>query len=218
MRTLSAMRAGRSIRAWIWAGAVAIVLAAPGWAHAHFLWLTCERDDGKPVVRAFLSETPIPDGPEFLERIAASKITGTGKVLGWTKEEDSYRISLPKPLPDVVDGVCDLGVMKRNGAVFRLIYTARVQLGPARALATEATDQLRLRLVARPGQTPILALRFRNQPAAGGTVKAFPVDGEPIELRTDAQGGLEYPPAALGKAGLLAKWSTKEAGELDGKS
>jgi N-acetylneuraminic acid mutarotase len=218
MRTLSAMRTSRSARGWIWAGALAIALTAPGWAHAHFLWLTCEREEGKPLVRAFLSETPIPDGPEFLKHIEGSKITATGKALGWTKEENTYRVKLPKPIPEVVDGVCDLGVMKRNGATFRLIYTARVQLGPASVAAAEATDHLRLRLVVRSGQTPIVAVSFREKPAAGAIVKAFPEEGEPIELRTDAQGRLEYLPAAEGKAGLLAKWSTKEPGELDGKS
>jgi hypothetical protein len=218
MRTLSVTRMVRSARAWVWAGALAIALAAPGRAHAHFLWLTCDREDGKAVVRAFLSETPIPEGPEFLKHIAGSKITANRNALGWTKEAETYRVNLPNPTPEAVDGVCDLGVMKRNGATFRLIYTARVQIGPASAAEAVATDQLRLRLVARPGQTPVVAVSFRNKPAAGAVVKAFPDEGEPIELKTDAEGRLEYPAAAEGKAGLLAKWSTKEPGELDGKS
>jgi Kelch motif len=218
MRTLSATRTVRSVRAWIWAGALAVALTAPGRAQAHFLWLTSEREDGKPLVRAFLSETPIPDGPEFLKRIEGSKITAAGRTLGWTKEEDTYRVELPEPIPQVVDGDCDLGVMKRNGATFRLIYTARVQFGAASGAAAAATDHLRLRLVARPGQTPMVAVSFRNKPAAGAIAKALPEDGDPIELRTDAQGRLEYPAVAEGKAGLLVKWTTKEPGELDGKS
>jgi N-acetylneuraminic acid mutarotase len=197
---------------------MAIALLAPGPARAHFLWLTCERERGKPEVRAFLSETPIPDLPEFLTHIERSKITAGGKVLGWTKGENTYRVVLPEPCPDVVDGFCDLGVMKRDGKSFRLIYTARVQLGPSPATAGEELDHLRLRLVARPGSSPIVAVTFRGKPAAAAVVKAFPEEGQPVELKADPRGRLEYPPAAEGRAGLLAKWSDKEPGERDGKS
>ena len=191
---------------------------SPAPAHAHFLWLSCANEEGKPVVRAFLSETPEPDGPEFLKHIARSKITASGKTLEWKAEEDTYRVALPSPVPEVVDGFCDLGVMKRNGAEFRLIYTARVQRVAATDAVAETPDQLRLRLVRRPGQSPVVVVSFRGKPAAGAIVKAFPQDGDPIELKTDNQGRLEYRPAADGKAGLLAKWSTKESGAHDGKN
>jgi hypothetical protein len=72
------------------AGALSIVLFAPGLAQAHFLWLTCEREQSKPVVRAFLSETPIPEGPEFLKQIERARITAKGEALGWSKGEDTY--------------------------------------------------------------------------------------------------------------------------------
>jgi hypothetical protein len=218
MRKLSVKQMSGATRTSILAGALAIVLFAPDPARAHFLWLTCERVQGKPEVRAFLSETPIPDLPEFLKHIERSKITASGKVLGWTKGENTFRVNLPEPCPDVVDGLCDLGVMRRGEATFRLIYTARVQVGSAPAAATEEPDHLRLRLVARPGRAPIVAVTFRGKPAAGAVVKAFPDEGEPVELKADARGRLEYPPAAEGRAGLLAKWSEKEPGERDGKS
>jgi hypothetical protein len=138
-------------RASILAGALAITLSAPGPALAHFLWLTCEPEQGKPVVRAFLSETPIPEGPEFLKHIADSKITASGKVLGWTKDQETYRVNLPEPCPGVIDGSCDLGVMNRGGATFRLIYTARDLLGPPSVTTADASGHLRLKLVpARP--------------------------------------------------------------------
>ena len=184
----------------------------------HFLWLTCEREQGKPVVRAFLSETPIPDGPEFLQHIARSRITANGRALDWTRNEATYRVNLPEPCPGVVDGECDLGVMSRNGATFRLVYTARAQLGPASARQAEAADHLRMRMVAQPDRAPIVVVSFRGKPAAGAVVKAFPDEGEPVELKADAQGRLDYRPAAEGRAGLLAKWSEKASGERDGKA
>ncbi len=200
------------------AGTLAIVLFAPGLARAHFLWLTCEREQGKPVVRAFLSETPTPDGPEFLKHIEKSKITADGKPLGWTKGEETYRVNLPEPCPGVIDGFCDLGVMNRNGATFRLLYTARAQLGPWPVGAAEAPDHLRMRIVSRPGRVPVVVVTFRGKPAPGAVVKAFPGEGKPVELKADGEGRLEYLPAAEGRAGLLAKWSVKEAGRSDGKS
>ena len=147
------------------------------WPSAHFLWLTCEREQGKPVVRAFLSETPIPDGPEFLKHIERSKITANGKALGWTKGEDTYRVNLPEPCPGIIDGVCDLGVMNtERGDLSPPLYGA----GPVRAIAAaaaEAPDHLRMRLVARPGRAPVVAVRFRGKPAPGAVVKAFPERG-----------------------------------------
>lgn len=198
--------------------ACVLSLLWPGLAHAHFLWLTSEREQGKPVVRAFLSETPIPDLPEFLRHIERSKITAGGTVLGWTRGENTYRVDLPERCPAVIDGFCDLGVMKRDGKAFRLIYTARVQLGAPSDTAAEEPDHLRLRVVARPGQAPRVAVTFRGRPAAGAVVKAFPVEGEPVELEADGEGLVEYSPAAEGRAGLLAKWTEKKAGERDGKS
>jgi hypothetical protein len=79
-----------------------LTVVMPGPARAHFLWLTVERD--APTVEAFLSETPTPEGPEFLKHIEKARITAGAKVLGWKKAEDTYRISLPEPSPDAVDG------------------------------------------------------------------------------------------------------------------
>jgi N-acetylneuraminic acid mutarotase/uncharacterized GH25 family protein len=218
MRNPSVKRMSGSSRTSIFAGALAIVLFAPGLVQAHFLWLTREHEQGKPVVRAFLSETPIPEGPEFLRHIERATITAKGQPLSWTRGEDTYRVNLPEPCPAVIDGFCDLGVMKRNGATFRLIYTARVQLEPSPVGTAEAADQLRMRVVARPGPPPFVAVTFCGKPAAGAVVKAFPDEGEPVELKADAQGRLEYLPAVEGRAGLLAKWSVREPGRTDRKS
>ncbi len=217
MRNRSAKRTNLSTRPSMLAGVFAFTLLAPGAAHAHFLWLTCQREQGKPVIRAFLSETPSPDGPEFLGRIAQARITGSGRVLGWTRDKDTYRVKLPEPCPGVIDGFCDLGVMKRNGTAFLLVYTARVQFGPSAPEAAEISDDLRVRLVARAGQAPIVVVNFRGKPAPGAVVKVYPEDGEPQELKADAQGRLEYPPAAEGRAGLLVKWTERKTGEREGK-
>ncbi|MDR3634002.1 MAG: galactose oxidase, partial [Isosphaeraceae bacterium] len=200
------------------AGGLLLTLPPARPACAHFLWLATEGDGKVPAVRAFLSETPAPDLPEFLKTIASAKMSAGGRPLGWTKGEETYHVSLPTPLPKVIDGVCDLGVMTRKGATFRLVYTARVQLGPPPpAVEGAATDDLRLALLARSGETPVVAVTFRGRPLPGATIKVFPEDGEPIELKSDKAGELVVPDLAKGRAGVLAKWVEAQPGELEGK-
>jgi N-acetylneuraminic acid mutarotase len=208
----------RTARPTALAGVLALALLVPGTADAHFLWLTCEHQAGKPVVEAFLSETPDPAGPEFLKHIERARITAGDRVLGWTKGEDTYRVKLADPYPEVIDGFCDLGVMKRNGAAFRLIYTARVQLRPASAGTADSSEHLRMRCMSRPGKSPLVVVSFRGKPALGAVVKAFLEEGDSIELKTDDQGRLANLPADKGWTGLLAKWSEKAPGALEGQA
>jgi Kelch motif len=196
-------------------GWLGLAFLMPGLARAHFLWLTAEGE--KPTVHAFLSETPTPEAPEFLKHIEHARITSGGKALSWTKAEDTFRVNLPEPGPDMVDGFCDLGVKTRGGASFNLIYTARVQFGPSAAGAADEADHLRMRLVARSGQAPVILVRFRGQPASGVAVKAFPADGDPIELKSDLKGHVEHPLVGKDGTAFLGKWFEKSPGERDGK-
>ena len=208
--------------AWRLAFAAGIALAAIsfGEVKAHFLWLTCERETptAPPSVRAFLSETPVPAGPEFLKHIEKATITAGGHTLSWSKQEDTYRVNLPKAIPGAIDGFCDLGVMKRGEQTFRLVYTARVQFEPSNAADHEAGDFLRARLEKREGQASVVTVRFRGKPASGAVVKAYPEEGDPVEVKTDQEGRVQYAGVAEGRTGLLVKWVEKSAGELGGKT
>ena len=55
-----------------------------------------EYADRAAVVQAFLSETPVPAGPEFLKHIEKARITADGQALTWSKQEDTYNVSLPQ--------------------------------------------------------------------------------------------------------------------------
>jgi hypothetical protein len=187
-----------------WLGLIFLV---PCTARAHFLWLTVEGN--KPTVHAFLSETPSPEGPEFLKYIEKAKITAGRRVLTWIKADDTFRISLPEPGIDTFDGFCDLGIKSRGGVSFKLIYTARVQFGPSAAAIAEEPDHLRMRLVTRPGKAPVVVVRFRGQPAGGAVVKAFPADGDSVELKSDAAGRIEHALVGTEGAAFLGKWSEK---------
>ena len=199
--------------------AIALAVISVGEVQAHFLWLTCERDTptAPPTVRAFLSETPLPAGPEFLKHIEKAKISADGHPLSWAKQEETYKVTLPKTLPNAVDGFCDLGVMKRGDQTFRLLYTARVQFEPSSASDPESGEFLRARLVKRSGHAPVVMVCFRGKPASGAVVKAYPEEGDPVELKTDQEGQVDFAGVADGRTGLLIKWIEKSPGEWGGK-
>ncbi len=48
-------------------------------------------------------------------------------------------------------------------------------------------------------------------------VKVYPEEGGPVELKTDARGLLKTPGLAEGRVAILAKWTDKTPGKLDGK-
>ncbi len=62
-----------------------------------------------------------------------------------------------------------------------------------------------------------MTVRFRGKPAAGAVVKAYPEEGDPVEIKTDKDGRVQYVGVAEGRTGLLVKWIEKSAGELGGK-
>ena len=214
---------GRTVRpAWLLliASGFGLALFPSGEVRAHFLWLTIEREAGtaKPVVHSFLSETPVPAGAEFLKHIEKVKITAGDHALKYSKQEETFDVRLGEPRPNVIDGFCDLGVMKRGGQSFRLLYTARAQFVPSRGSEPEAGDLLRVRLVERPGRPPVVVVCFRGRPLPGAVVKAYPEDGDPVELKTDPAGQVDHPGVAEGRTGLLIKWIEKSPGTVDGKS
>jgi N-acetylneuraminic acid mutarotase len=202
------------------AAGMALAVITCGQVKAHFLWLTCEREGpaSAPVVHAFLSETPVPAGAEFLKHIEKAKITAGGQTLSWSKQEDTYSVSLPRRPLKLIDGFCDLGVMKRGEISYRLLYTARVQFEPVPASEPEAGDLLRARLIRSGGQSPVVVVSFRGRPAGSAVVKAYPEVGDPIELKTDQDGQIDHPGVALGRTGLLVKWIEKAPGTFDGMS
>ena len=107
--------------------------------------------------------------------------------------------------------------MKRNNASFRLLYTARAQFGPSQPEVAELPDLLRIRLTSRPNQPAMVQVRFKGLPRPA-VVKAFPEEGEPVALKTDAEGRLEFAGIAEGRVGLLAKWVEKTPGQENGQA
>lgn len=195
--------------------AVAATLPTP--ARAHFLWLAAERHQGKPTVRAFLSETPDPDSPALLKHIERTRVTAGNEILSWSRDKDTFKVNLPQPSPQVVDGFCDLGLITRKGESFRLLYTARAQFGPTTGPEPASAEHLRVRLVAVEGRPPVVEVTFNGRAAAGAVVKVFPDEGDTVEKKTDDRGRVDCAGVAEGKAGLLVKWVDTKRGEHEGK-
>jgi len=206
-----------SLRAWIGAALLLAVAAAP--ARAHFLWLIAEPEGERAVaVRAFLSEQPIPDLPMFMKTIEGATYRAGGRTLEASRGEEAFLLPVPERASEVIDGVCPLGVMSRDGATFRIFYTARLQFGPLSADEPKREEFLRLRLVRDTDAEPFVAITFNGEPAAGAEVKAYLEDGTDKELKADENGRLRLPGVAEGRVGLLAKWGDGRPGDLEGEA
>ena len=213
-----ASRIGNSPRyARFVAAALGLMLLCPTLTQAHFLWLTAEEEKGAQVVRAFLSETPTPDSPDFLKYIQSSKISASGQPLEWTKDTDTYRVTLPATRPAAVDGYCDMGVSKRQDTVARLVYTARIQWGLISADEAELKDHLRLRVIGKAGDKSIVLATFQGKPTEGVEIKGLTEKGDPVVVKTDKDGKAELVGVVEGKVGLLGKYIDKTTGSADGK-
>ena len=119
----------------------------------------------------------------------------------------------------MIDGFCDLGVMKRDETSFRLLYTARVQFEPVPESEPEAGDLLRARLVRKSG--PIAgrggAAFAASRPEAPSS-KRIPKKAIPSSSRPIKKGRIDQPGVAEGRTGLLVKWIEKAPGTFEGKS
>lgn len=145
-------------------------------------------------------------------------MTAEGRSLEWTKDNDTYRVSLPKVRPSLIDGFCDLGVMRRQDTAFRLLYTARVQWGAVAGDDAESKEYLRLRLVTQPGEKHVVIASFQGRPVEGAIIKGISEKGDPVEAKSDKNGQVELSGVAEGRVGLLGKWVEKAAGAVDGKA
>lgn len=186
-------------------------------ATAHFLWLTSEVGPEATAVHAFLSEPPVPDLPTFLKSIENARYFADGRELDPERGEETFVLRIPDDLPKAVDGVCDLGLMSRGGATFRLQYTARVQFSLLPSDVPVMDAGLRVRLV-DDGEGARVVVSFDGRPAPGSEVKAYLEDGTVRELIADESGVVQCEGISEGKTALLAKWPDGQAGEIDGRA
>lgn len=208
-----------SFRPALLAAALLLAVAARP-ASAHFLWITIEPVEGSPragaVVGAFLAEHPVPEGPEFLKYVQGVTLTVDGQPLPLTAGEETLEARWLGKLPPAVDAARELGIRTRGDESYRLVYTARAQVGARAADAPEAGDKLRVRLIEADGRA-VAEVLFDGKPLPGARLKLYPELGDPSETTADDKGRAVVEGLAEGKTALWANHGDGQPGERDGK-
>lgn len=193
--------------------AVLAATVAPG-ANAHFLWITVHRganeDLARSTVRTFLEEEPLPGLEKYLEHVAGVELFAHGGKLALATVESALEANWLGRLPHEIDAVRDMGITERKGTKYRLLYTARAQVGVAEESAADG-DGLRVRMVRR-GERAVLRVTFDGKTLPNARLMVYSESGEASESRADEHGLAELPGLAAGKGGVWANHVVKEPG------
>src|SRR5688572_1310362 len=118
--------------------ALALVALASTSAQAHFLFIRIEPTSGggTPQAHVFFSEQATAGDPQFVDKIAATKLWQAGAAgrfepLVVNKVSDRLTAALKESAPGVVVGVCEYGVLTRN-VPFLLRYYPKAIVGDPR--------------------------------------------------------------------------------------
>lgn len=208
-------------------GVLALVLAAPQMASAHFLWLVTDASQSPAKVKVYFGETADPDDPDLLDRVAAAEAwalagrRGEAQPLTLKKGEDS----LVGELPATARGATLVlrhayGVMSRGGSEpFLLNYYSKAYASPLPGTWRPVNDKERLPLEITPqieGEQVALRVTWKGEPAAGATV-ALHGPGIDAEGEVDEKGVFRARFADEGLYHLRARFIEKTPGEHDGK-
>ena len=183
---------------------LAALTATPS-ASAHFLWLSADEASGDSVVvHAIFAEQPLPELPMFLKYLDRARFSIGGEAISLDRGEETDSIRLQGELPRAVDAELEFGLMSRDEVTFRLMYTSRLQMGPAPAGSPETGGGLRVRWVEDAAEQGVAQVCFDGEPAPRAEVKLYHEDGEVRTIVAADRGRILCPEVAAGQAGLLA--------------
>jgi hypothetical protein len=201
------------------AGLVACLSAAT--VRAHELWFQPAAGNA-PVVRLTFGDSPAPGEAERVAEIAHAKVWGDGLPLEVRRHPDGLEAVLPARRPAVLSAFADRGVVDYQGDSFVIELAAYAQSRPVDA--TEPSnlglddDQLRLLLVSRGRERPVVRAVWKGKPAADVAVEIFRDPAQkPTEVRTDGRGEVPCPDLKAGPVSLLAVVFDKTAGKRQGR-
>ena len=198
-----------------------VLCLAPSWARAHELWFLPDPGADRTRTRLYFGDSPAPGEAERVAEIAQTKAWIDGKPLDVRRLPEGLEVRLPTVPPRIISAYADRGVVDYQGDSFIIYLAAYAQSRPlARDEAPKlglGDDQLRLLLVSRDGQPPVVRAYREGKPAAGVAVKVFRGTAESTEIRADDQGEIPCPDLKRGGVSLLAQVVAKTPGRRDGK-
>jgi hypothetical protein len=211
---------------------VATLLVFASLARAHFIWMVPDRD-GKAVQVVF-SDTPKPDDPKLLAKIAKTELVArrVGEkpvALKWSEGKDAYLVTVPDKT-DAVTAICNYGVVaKGKGDPFLLKYNATTLVRPGLQSSgpgpegQELTVNYLVNLGTPNGGGPaaLFKVQWRGEDLVGAeAVVQSPGPEKERELKTEKGGLINLGPQdelKPGVYGIRVRHVEAKEGELDGK-
>jgi len=202
--------------------AAALMLVACSSVQAHFLWIVS--DAASSQTRVYFSETPEPDDPDLLDRVADVKLLcfePRDKVseISVKKQEDALVAPLGKAYAVALSR--QYGVLERGGEKFLLNYHATSHVSPIasdwKRLGSDDKPPLEI-VPLQKGRQVELTLYWQGKPLADAEIVADAPGIEETKGKTDAQGRFVV---ELNKSGLLsarARHVVTEPGKLNDKA
>jgi len=207
---------------------LAVVLAFPLCAQAHFLWLVRQTDqDAGDQLHLYFSEVAGADDPDLLDRVAEVVVwqvgpTGEPKQLKLEKGSESLLTNLAEaPAGAMFVLRHDLGVMERGGAKFLLKYYGKTgpALGDPAWQKIDCGKQIDLDLVPEAvGDQIRVTAKWNGKPASGAQfVVAGPGLAKDFEANADERGQASFPLAKAGMYSIRARYVEEKSGVSGGK-
>jgi N-acetylneuraminic acid mutarotase len=210
----------------LWLLVMAVALAAPRIASAHFLWLVTQIDSTPAKVKVYFGETADPDDPDLLDRVLGAKVwvlpgrRSEPQLLSLKKGTDALEAELPaqgKSAPVVLRHA--YGVVSRGDDTFLLNYYAKAYPFPLPGTWQAVSDNERVPLEVTPkmsGGELVLRVTWNGEPAKGATVTLHG-PGVDKEGDVDDEGTFRCEVPEEGVCSIRARYIEETSGEHDGK-
>jgi hypothetical protein len=209
-------------------GAMTLLLGmtVPAWGHFVFLLPS----EGGRTVRAVFSDTPAPDRPELLKKVAHTRFTSRVAGRDFPLKAEAVKSALEMTVggegPAWVVGVCSYGVTTRGKEPFLLSYYCKTLMGttPGVSPGAEVLGQrfaaLKLEVVPVPGKEPAARVLWEGKALPEAAVVLYvPGKDKAVETKADKDGLVKLERAKKGGIyGVRAFHEEKQKGTHDGKA
>jgi hypothetical protein len=210
--------------------ALALLLGVAIPARGHFVFILPV--EGSRKAQVVFSDTPKPDQPKLLDKIAHTKFSarldGRDFELKSARGKEALELEVTGKGPTWVVGGCPYGVVTRGKEPFLLTYYAKTIVGmkagspPPAEFLEQRFSSLELDLVPVLGGKEGARVRvlLKGKPLADADVTLYvPGKDEPVEKKSDKSGVVKLDPATKdGLYGVRAGHTVKKSGKQGEKS